>query len=209
MVPQMATEDTIKWVLTNSGEFTIKSAWEAIRRSYPSSSWSKLIWFHGNIPRAAFILWLAIKGKLSTNDRSHNPQVDPCCLLCNDALESHHHLFFECPMSLQIGHGILQKANMNVPQLPWEDLIEWLSSNWKGTTLFVRILKLSLYSTVYSIWQERNTRLHENRSRNAETITQMILGTVRMRLSTYNKVENNELNRKLQQDWELPDSIYI
>ena len=209
MIPHMDMEDSIIWALTPSGNFTTKSAWEAVRRSHPPAIWSKLLWFHGNIPRAAFILWLAIRGRLSTHDRSHIPQVDPGrCLLCDAAPESHHHLFFECPMSMQIWHSILQKGHLSVPHLPWEALIGWLSSNWNGAVLSSRILKLCLAVTVSSIWQERNTRLHENSHQNVASIMHMILETVRMCLSTYRRVENNEINRNHQQDWALPDSIY-
>ena len=204
----MDSEDTVKWALTSSGEFTIKSAWSAIRRTSPPTSWSTLIWFHGNIPRAAFILWLAFKAKLSTHDRFSNPQVDTCCLLCNEVPESHHHLFFDCPLSMQIWRNILRKMDVIVPHLPWDALIAWLSSNWTGSSLSCRIHKLCLAATISSIWQERNIILHENRCQTAGNITHKILETVRLRLSSYKSVQNNELNRKLQHDWALPDSIY-
>ena len=112
LTPHMEEDDMVVWALTSSGVFSIKSAWMAIRRSSPPICWDKLVWFHGNIPRASFILWLACKGKLSTHDRYRLPQEAGSCLLCNLTPESHHHLFFECPFSMQIWHNILRKGNV-------------------------------------------------------------------------------------------------
>ena len=208
MTPHMEDEDTIMWVLTASGDFTTKSAWMAIHRISPVTSWSKLVWFQGNFPRAAFILWMTIKIRLSTLDRFHNPQVIDTCRLCGNVQESHNHLFFECPMSARIWNNILRKGNMIVPHISWDNLIEWLSTNWIGTSLSCSILKLCLATTVYYIWQERNRRVHENHHQIAKSITCTILEIIRMWLSSYKHVVNNEINRKHQQDWALPDSIF-
>ncbi|KAJ6868359.1 hypothetical protein NC651_033433 [Populus alba x Populus x berolinensis] len=47
----------------------------------------------------AFSLWLAILGKLRTRDRLHFLSPDPICPLCQNAEESHAHLFFNCDWS--------------------------------------------------------------------------------------------------------------
>ena len=130
------------------------------------------------------------------------------CLLCDGVQESHHHLFFECPLSTQIWHNILRKGKVIVPHLSWDNLIGWLSSNWIGTSLSVSISKLFLATTMYYIWQERNLRLHENWRQNVENITSTISETIRMWLSSYKQVVCNNINKKHQQDWGLPDSIF-
>ena len=208
MVPILDTEDTVTWALSSTGKYTMGSAWNAIRRTAPVARWSNLIWFHGNIPRASFIVWLAFKSKLSTRDKYHSPQVGDSCVLCCSAQESHRHLLFECPMSAQIWQNILRKAKVHVPHLSWDILIDWLASNWVGASLSLSLSKLCLTATVYYVWQERNTRIHENRSRNVDCITHTILETICMSLFSYKMVEENDLNKKLQEDWALPDSIF-
>ena len=61
-------------------------------------SWAKEVWSTHNTPKHMFILWLATLGKLSTYDRLLFLDVDPGCRLCGDELETHDHLFFECPL---------------------------------------------------------------------------------------------------------------
>ncbi|GJY85462.1 RNA-directed DNA polymerase, eukaryota, reverse transcriptase zinc-binding domain protein [Tanacetum coccineum] len=56
--------------------------------------WSKLVWFSQNIPKHAFIPWLAILGRLTTQDKirswgSYDLMVCPLC--CNE-MDSHEHL---------------------------------------------------------------------------------------------------------------------
>ncbi|KAK2649161.1 hypothetical protein Ddye_016650 [Dipteronia dyeriana] len=74
------------------------SAMESLRTPHPLVSCYKIVWFQQNIPRMGFILWLAIKGRLSTLDRvqRYDPQVVTTCVLCNSQAETHAHLFFEC-----------------------------------------------------------------------------------------------------------------
>nr|GEX35131.1 hypothetical protein [Tanacetum cinerariifolium] len=51
------------------GNFSVKSVWSDLAVSKPMVPWSKLVWFSQNIPRHAFILWIAIYQKLKTHDR--------------------------------------------------------------------------------------------------------------------------------------------
>ena len=60
------SQDIIYWLPSTLGLFTTHSAWEHIRRTKRPVPWRHLVWFPGNIPRASFILWLAIKGRLGT-----------------------------------------------------------------------------------------------------------------------------------------------
>lgn len=42
---------------------------EVFRNSYPTVSWKDLVWFSNAIPKHSFILWLAIRNRLLTQDR--------------------------------------------------------------------------------------------------------------------------------------------
>ncbi|GJS11125.1 RNA-directed DNA polymerase, eukaryota, reverse transcriptase zinc-binding domain protein [Tanacetum coccineum] len=65
------------------------------------------------IPRHAFILWLAIQGKLMTQDKMEKWQnnVDLRCALCKNCVDSHDHLFFKCDYALKVWKEMLKKAN--------------------------------------------------------------------------------------------------
>ncbi|GJW50278.1 reverse transcriptase zinc-binding domain-containing protein [Tanacetum coccineum] len=72
--------------------------------SLPNVAWGKLVWFTQCIPSHMFIVWLAIQGRLQTQDRMvlWNNGYKMRCSLRNVCMESHAHLFFNCPNSGKI-----------------------------------------------------------------------------------------------------------
>ena len=166
------------------------------------------VWFNGCVPKSAFFLWLAVKKKLGTQDRLRHIQSVASCLFCGLDLETHNHLFFQCTFSKQVWRCVLHKANITAPSLPWDDLIEWMSSNWQGHSLSAKVKKLCLATTVYTLWRDRNERFHTNSVSRAEHIASNIIGQVRMKISTYTSLVDNPSNRLCQAVWSLPDSIF-
>ncbi|GJV47236.1 RNA-directed DNA polymerase, eukaryota, reverse transcriptase zinc-binding domain protein, partial [Tanacetum coccineum] len=49
--------------------FSVKEAWRVLRPDVPKVLSHKHVWFSQCIPKHAFILWMAIKGRLKTQDR--------------------------------------------------------------------------------------------------------------------------------------------
>lgn len=82
-LPSVDSLDSFVWNLNGRGVFTIKSAWNALRLVRPTVMWAKIVWFSHNVPRWAFIEWLAFWGRLSTKDRlrSWDLQGDTICCL--------------------------------------------------------------------------------------------------------------------------------
>ncbi|GJT94359.1 hypothetical protein Tco_1089877 [Tanacetum coccineum] len=83
-----------------------------------------------NIPRNAFILWLAINKKLNTQDKvAVWNKVDVLkCPLCNSVMDDHDHLFFGCEFSLKVWHHF--KVLMRFEAAPDNlfSIIEYISS---------------------------------------------------------------------------------
>ncbi|KAL0431400.1 UNVERIFIED_CONTAM: hypothetical protein Sradi_0766000 [Sesamum radiatum] len=61
--------------------------------------WHSAIWKAFIPPKYSFILWLGLRGRLSTLDRLTFLQEDESCSLCINTQESAKYLFFECPFS--------------------------------------------------------------------------------------------------------------
>ena len=120
----------------------------------------------------------------------------------------YHITFFQCPVSKKVWTLVQSKAGWQVPALPWEELIAWLSSNWKGGSLSTLIKKLCLSSTIYLLWSDRNQRFHSNSTSRPEEVALLITEQVRLKLSTYKRMTQNDFNRTLQATWNLPDSIF-
>ncbi|XP_069152141.1 uncharacterized protein [Solanum lycopersicum] len=61
-------DDTATWMPTETGIFSIASAWECIRKKRIIDNISTIIW-HKHLPfKIAFFIWRALKGKLPTNE---------------------------------------------------------------------------------------------------------------------------------------------
>ncbi|XP_056843253.1 uncharacterized protein LOC130495769 [Raphanus sativus] len=81
-------------VLRKQGEddykdsFSTANTWEQIRRKKPKVDWCRVVWFSQNIPRYAFITWLAIQNRLSTGDRMRSWGITQGCGLCGERDET-------------------------------------------------------------------------------------------------------------------------
>ena len=200
--------DNINWLLSSTGRFTTKSAWEHIRVAKPQVPWKHIVWYSGNLPKASFILWLAVRRKLGTQDRLHNVPHGTTCLLCNAQLETHDHLFFECQYSCHLWHIISLKGAFNTPSSTWGNLVEWISSRWKGKNLLIKSWKLCLSITIYHLWRETNRRFHTPRYMSVQETFGSIVEEIRLKLSTQRQIRDSPQNRAVQLAWMLPDTIF-
>ena len=130
------------------------------------------------------------------------------CLLCGVCLETHTHLFYDCPATRFVWTSILQKGGFHIPSLPWQELISWMSSNWRGNSFVNITKKMCLAISVYYIWKERNTRFHTNSTSTYDEILSTIVEHIRLKLSTFKNVKDNISNRQCQSCWNLSDKIF-
>lgn len=75
------------------GELAIYT-WQQIHVTSPMTNWSKVVWFSHEVPRYAFITWLAVKNRLSTGDRMQSWGQIQGCLFCGEPNETRDYLFF-------------------------------------------------------------------------------------------------------------------
>ena len=80
----------------NVKDYATNIVWKDVRIEGDCVKWKKLVWFSNCIPKHAFILWLAVKQKLCTQDKLQKwyPNKQFECNLCEKGLDSHNHLFF-------------------------------------------------------------------------------------------------------------------
>jgi hypothetical protein len=57
------------WTASRKSHFVSSDTWEVLREKKEQITWWKLVWFPCAIPKQAFLLWLAMKGRLSMGDR--------------------------------------------------------------------------------------------------------------------------------------------
>ncbi|KAI8554329.1 hypothetical protein RHMOL_Rhmol05G0090100 [Rhododendron molle] len=68
LLPDISKEDSVIWTPSLNGNYSLKSAWNAIRVSHGIQDWCKVVWFPKAVPRWAFILWMAMQCKLASKD---------------------------------------------------------------------------------------------------------------------------------------------
>ena len=112
--------------------------------------------------------------------------TEPCTKIIKHGLQS---LF----LSL-----ICQKGSFHTPSMAWNDMTSWLATNWCGNSFSTKIKKMCLATTIYHLWKERNCRFHSNSIHREEEIFCSIIDQVRLKLSTYRRVEGNATNRAYQ-----------
>nr|GFC33543.1 RNA-directed DNA polymerase, eukaryota, reverse transcriptase zinc-binding domain protein [Tanacetum cinerariifolium] len=120
------------------------------------------------------VVWRNIQGRIKDfsvyevwNDiRSRNVLVpwsrlrddDLCCVFCKEGPDSHNHLFFECGFPKEVWCRPINKSIWSILQ------------------------RLLLGATVYTVWQERNLKIFQNRSRSMDMVCNFVKGVVRLRV---------------------------
>ncbi|XP_074315496.1 uncharacterized protein LOC141651696 [Silene latifolia] len=132
--------------------YTIRGGYNWLRQSNPCISWWKICWNGMNVPRTSFIYWAANLGRLLTRDRLARMGGGPdmLCYLCQNATESHSHLFFDCPFSSQC--VLLLQAKLQVNFNP-TDIALWNRRGRRNIILRRRIICACHVHLTYLIWQ--------------------------------------------------------
>ncbi|GJX76493.1 RNA-directed DNA polymerase, eukaryota, reverse transcriptase zinc-binding domain protein [Tanacetum coccineum] len=185
--------------------FSVKEAWRVLRPDVPKVLRHKHVWFSQCIPRHAFILWMAIKGRLKTQDRisrwfSADNMVCPFCKSCKD---SHSHLFFQCGFAQGVWERLKSMNRLEDLSCVWAEIISGISIRKANNTLWSIIQRLVLGAAVYFIWRERNFRLFRNLERSNDVVFDNIVDTVRLKLLGLN-IKRSVESDKAAAIWRLP-----
>jgi hypothetical protein len=162
--PQME-KDHWKWIPSNNGQYTLKSAWNQLRNKQSELFWTKIIWGKGCAPKMSTCALLAIQNKLKTKVRISrwNTNIDQQCNLCTNHLEDRDHLFFNCPYSSKLLENVMQKLNLDFKlNFNINHILECISKRNKNQTLISQITNVAFTSLIWNIWCERNNRIFRN-----------------------------------------------
>lgn len=162
-------------------EFSTK---QDLRNNWPKVEWKDVVWFKQFNPRHAFILWLAVQGKLMTKDRVAKWQSNSCkqCALCKSGNDSHEHLFFKCKYTEEIWTRLGNlRWGMGV-QFTLQEVLHDIERLKGKKNIGIVVNKLILADAVYFIWQERNFRIFQDKERSEEVVWNIIKESVRNKL---------------------------
>ncbi|XP_060182016.1 uncharacterized protein LOC132611632 [Lycium barbarum] len=161
--------------------FSVKAVYKRLQGEFQKVPWRKLVCNNMGYPKWIFILRLAIMERLATKGRLEKwgIKVDKTCVMCNKAEESVVHLFFQCE---ETARGIQRRC------LDWKAEVEWAMQHYRGHSRATVIYKMTLAAVIYHIWAERNTRVFQQKSRTAQTISRLIIQEVFLRGSLVKKL---------------------
>ncbi|XP_056863967.1 uncharacterized protein LOC130511130 [Raphanus sativus] len=166
--------------------FSSGETWRATREIHQQCQWHKEVWFKYTTPKYSFILWLAMKGRMTTGDRMRNwnggANINVSCVLCNEPLETVEHLFFECSYSAEIWETLMKGVLLDKTTVKWEELMRIMrdSSNGKMKQF---IIKYVFQTSLYMIWRERNRRRHGEKASTTSLLIKLIDKNLRNKLT--------------------------
>ncbi|GAV91388.1 zf-RVT domain-containing protein [Cephalotus follicularis] len=195
-IPVSSQPDCIGWH-KRGGAFSIKQAWQLIRRASDIVPWWKLVWFSKRIPKHSFCLWFTILRAHKTKDKLLNWGLimsASCVSHCGGA-ESMDHLFFECPYARDIWRDTLRICNIHRNILPWVEEVQWLEAYASGDYFSAILMRLAVGATVYHIWLERNRRCFRNMFLPGDEISMRIREDVGRKLKTTGYAYGNDNDR--------------
>nr|GEX04372.1 RNA-directed DNA polymerase, eukaryota [Tanacetum cinerariifolium] len=161
-----SVSDRWSWTLHGLGDFSVKSAREEIDKhvlvvSPSQNRWSKVLPIKLNV-----FSWRMMLDRLPTRSNLHNRGISITCILCTNcgaAIENRNHLFFGCPMSVDLARLIGRWWNTHIPI--FDDPSSWDSwlNGMNLSSMQRRILEATFISMWWHIWKFRNLTLFSSK----------------------------------------------
>ncbi|XP_071698739.1 uncharacterized protein [Rutidosis leptorrhynchoides] len=190
MKNHMTTDQNgVAWWLTNDNKkkpFSSGQAWKDLGCNSPCVDWYNVVWFPQNTPKHAFIMWLAMLKRLTTQDRLKRwyPDQEFKCSFCGKQEDSHAHLFFKCDVTKQIWENI---KGMLVCKGLQNDLVHIVQdiARYQAAKDIRNILNIIVIgAVVYSIWMERNRRIFRKEVKVVDVICKEVKRFIQDKLSS-------------------------
>ena len=195
------SRDVISWGLISNNQVSVTMIWDFLRPRASKPIWFDAVWHVFSIPKCSFLLWLVLKERLLTRDRMlrFNMQTEIVCVLCNNATESHSHLFGSCPYTSEVLciKGIHFTGD-------WTSYTSgrFFLNRCTGTKKLVGFLFIA--SAFFLIWKERNSRIHDtSHCVPACTIRDTVKRMLREKLHS-----SKRFNREASRDFNLILDLY-
>ncbi|XP_074270920.1 uncharacterized protein LOC141594828 [Silene latifolia] len=133
--------------------------------------WNKEVWDPWNVPKHAFIGWLIQRKALNTRVKlaKFGVSLSDRCLLCENAAESHEHLFNDCVYSSMVIAGLEQ----------WLHLTHNGRANRSQNQ--IKICRMAKMAIWYNIWFSRNVCRLEQKVKRLDLLVKDIKAQVHQR----------------------------
>jgi hypothetical protein len=133
--------------------------------------------------KCKFFAWLVLHGRSWTSDRLHRHGLKDfdICTLCAQEVETLDHLLVDCVFSREtcfrtLGHILLPQL---APDCPMSLATWWCSARKSVAKTLLKGFDAFVWLVAWSIWRERNQRVHEREALMSMTLAPAILDEAR------------------------------
>uniref|UniRef100_A0A803NTK6 Reverse transcriptase zinc-binding domain-containing protein n=1 Tax=Cannabis sativa TaxID=3483 RepID=A0A803NTK6_CANSA len=165
--------------------FSIRQAYDYLISKETSFDSKKAVWCKLSRPKHRFIMWQMVHSNLLTRDnlvKKHVSIDSAYCPVCEWDLESHEHLFFECPFSWRVMQNIKKWLGDWLWPNSFQLLLEWIQGK-RPRSLLMEIYYATLASAIYGIWINWNLCVFEGKCIAPLYIDRSIKENLKTRLS--------------------------
>nr|XP_016465700.1 PREDICTED: uncharacterized protein LOC107788539 [Nicotiana tabacum] len=162
----------------------------------PRVEWKLFMFGDEARAKAKFTMWLCFQDRMMTSDRltRWGMQVDTLCVLCQSYDESRNHMFVECEFAKSIWKRILQwMQRQPYCANSWDQHWKWGVEHAKGKSRSATVFKMVYAETMHMIWNERNLRIFEKRSREVEELARNVACVCNVRASAQTRTLMQQL----------------
>jgi hypothetical protein len=175
VVLQPEIEDSHIWQFTQTGQYSAKSAYEAMFIGLVQFNPWERIWKSWAPGKCKFFLWLATHNKCWTADRlAMRGLAHPeHCPLCDQEEETIDHLLLSCVFSCQIWFYVLEKFGLQAlaPQPDEHSFEEWWDQVSRRIPVQVsKGLNSIVILVAWSLWNHRNRCVFDGVQPNLSTL---------------------------------------
>ncbi|WMV56909.1 hypothetical protein MTR67_050294 [Solanum verrucosum] len=179
-----------RYMLTQFGNYSITRSYLALMGYRPKMRTAELIWTSMALPKHRFMVWLAIQGRLLTEERKvrmNIPVEDVACCMCDEqVMETTVHLFEECKWTLAVWHEINQWTRTTIQINGITRMLDKIKvKHW--VQFKKEIMAAICGAALYHTWRARNWKKFKGRNVHTEEVVLQIKKEVIGRLSLLNK----------------------
>ncbi|XP_074318800.1 uncharacterized protein LOC141655630 [Silene latifolia] len=176
-----------QWIHDPKG-YNIKSGYYQLQGGHPFVVWHKDVWNAWCVPKHSIISWLIHHESLNTQEKLFRLQIceSNACVLCENGLETHQHLFSGCISGCRYG------ARVKLQLEAWLQIR--LTPDYVGhSELQIRVCRMVLAAFWYALWIEKNACKIDRQLARLEKLVQKIKRIIhaRVKLNIAGAVKGN------------------
>ncbi|XP_073051339.1 uncharacterized protein [Primulina eburnea] len=182
LIPVLSGDpDLARWIHSSDGAFSVRSAWELIRQSAPSSDIFRPCWGSWLRPTMSFFLWRFWHQWLPIDEvlQGRGFALASRCQCC-DMSETFTHIFIRSPVARSVWHFFGAVFRVRIPDT--EDFSLFLSA-WKRDLVWSRgghVREFHPCIVLWFLWTARNDAKHRHLPISGETVKFQILSYLRL-----------------------------